>query len=886
MTNKYLLMASALWLGTTVGLQAQDTVAWDWTTTIDISEGATSCEDGQLIPTNDGNCVGIFTTGGQSDIYAGSIVKMDMEGNTLWQQTIQAITSTTAQRVIEAENGKFYVAGTTLDGTVTKPYIATFEADGTPGDVIVMDEGNDRIMIGNFTALESGITFFATLRSDLTYSGKYIYKYFDFDLKEKASSSYAESGSISVPASVVANSQALVAVIAGGPYVDGQLITFAIDSSDAPTQRSGNYQSGAADTEDFYFTIKNSASYSVERCAYSGGYLNTKWTQSVDFDPNYYTPVVKPCDDGYVYLWHKSNYTHRVAKFSAENGAVAWSKDIVPGLEDTMIGDGFAYTLGVAENGDFVAGGHTGDFKVFWYRLAADNGTYVSSIADIVNEEYDYAYTFDEMSSFADDTFYFAGFLRTGASNGGNTPFFATYDINNPAEHLWCSMPECGYLPADYPGSGVINEDGSAYVAMTISSQPALGKYDANGRLLWYAKSGIWGQARYVNVNADGTITLVGSSESESYSDYPTFVSTFSADGALIDTKVLDVKAYYSTLLTATWIGDEIVIVTSGYDEMWNRAILIEKVAADGSCSSELVPSTQNIAPYDAKVDQNGDILIFGYCYDSEWMLHPCVMKTKIDGSLIYETSIDSVTDGEIYDAWSDTQGRTYAVGYASKSYAYYALLSAEGEVIDEKQTDSLGFYESVGGIDDSPFIVGTVTPDGSTSIVGRVTALKAGEMEEVWTTDIASSSLYTYALEMAFAEDGILVAGYETNGTTVAEMIANLSLDGEILGKSVGETIPNNNQNYFISGFVTEGNKALLLSARSVANLVYVGYASMYTIGKTPDSVQSISTSAEVISTNYIDMQGRPVTGDCRGLYIRRQVMSDGSVRCTKVHK
>lgn len=888
MVHKYRLSALTVAAMACLGANAQP-ISHDWTTVIDIAEGATSCEDGQLIPTADGNCVGIYTTGGQGDIYAGRIVKMDMEGKTIWQQTLQTITSTTAQRVVEAPNGTFYVTGTTLDGTATKPYIAQISADGQIENSIVIDFGADVCMIGNFTALQDGLAFFASTRSNTTYRGTYLYRYYNYDLEQVAASDYSPSGSIAVPVSVATNQYATVAVIETGPYVEGQTYTFATGSSDAPKLRSGNYSSGAADDEDFYFALKGSAGYSVERCSFANGSLSTKWTsETLNFETNYYTPVVKPCQDGNVYLWHKSNSTHRVAKLSAENGAVVWCQTTVPGLDHTAIGEGYAYTLGVAADGDFVAGGHSGDFKVFWYRLAADNGAYVASIADLTNDNYLWAYTYDEMSSFTNDTFYFAGFLRDGGNNTGNTPFFAAYDIDNASEHLWCTIPECGYVPCDYPGAGVIDAEGSAYVALTISNQPALGKYDADGNLVWSTKcgSGLMGQGRFPHINADGSISLVSAGQSDNYYEYPTVVSSFTADGELISTNILTTDSYYATLLYASWTEDDaIVVVSSGYDDMWNRAIIIENIASDGTATSAFVPSTVNLTPYNAKIDQNGDILVFGYNYDSDYALHPCITKIKADGTLAYESYISTAVDGQFYDAWSDSQGRTYAAGITNNAYAYYALLDAQGELIDDVKTDCSGYFETVSGIDDDPILVGTVTPAGTTTIVGRVMRLAAGTVDAQWITDL-SSSLYTYALELSVTDNALVVAGYETNGSSVSEMLAILNTEGEALNKSVADAIPNPKDDYFISNFSTRGDKALVLSARSVANSVYLGYASMYTVQSGTVSVKAIESVGVPVAIEYFDLQGRPLGNDYRGLCIKREVMSDGSMRTSKVTK
>ncbi len=890
MTKTYSLLTMAvgcwiLWQAPTSQAQEPNaSITWEWTSLIDISEGGTSCEDGQLIPTSDGNCAGIYTTGGQGDIYEGRIVKLDMSGNLIWQQKIQAITSTTANRVAEGPNGTLYVAGTTLDGAVTKTYVTSFDKDGNSGEVQVLPEGNEKIMMGNLSVLSDGVALQYSARNNSTYAGSYYCIYFDFELQQKVSSSYAAS-SVSLPVNVVANDLAVVVVLAGGPYTDGQLITFPNDGSNQPKTYSGNYQAGYADTEDFYFVKKNSSDYSVERCAYQNGYFNIKWNTAIDFDTNYYSPVVKACEDGNVYLWHKSNDVHRIAKLSAEDGSVAWKKylDIV----DTSICEGFAYTLGVAENGDFVAGGHSGDFKVYWYRLASNDGSYVSSMAELVNDDFAYAYTYDEMSSFENDTFYFCGFLRQYDYNAGHTPFFVAYDIDTPDQHLWATLPECGYVPCDYPGNGAIAPDGSVYVAATISNSPALVKYDADGSLLFCQKcgDGITGQGRYVNIGQDGAITLIGTCETESYSSTLTLITSFNSDGEVISSTTLPNDVVYPSLIYATWKNDgTAIVVTSAFDSSWVKEILVESISLDGSYNSYSLYTPGNINPYAAKLDQNDCILVFGYNYDENSANHPCVMKINADGSLAYETSLDAM--GELYGAWSDSEGRTYVVGGTNDAYAYYALLAQDGSVIEEVTTTEFGYYENVEGDGDTPILVGTVIPEGSSNIVGRVMALTPGTCSPAWTTDINSSARQTYALQLSVRKNAYLVAGYEAGSSEVAGMLAIINKEGELLDKNIGETIPNPNDDYYISALVANDDQALVLSARSVANLIYLGYASKYSYTASSDFIQSVQYGDTVILTEYYDLQGRKINDNYRGLCIRKQIMNNGSIRTQKVVK
>lgn len=891
MANKYLLFSLALGIcaGAFGAVENEGPIKQDWTATIDMAEGDASCEDGQLIPTADGKCVGVYTTGANGDIYEGRVLKMDMQGKTLWQQSIQAATQTTAQRVIEGPNGCIFVTGTTLQDNITKPYVAKFSADGQADGLFVIDNGNSELMIGNFEALTSGFTLFFSARNTSTLAGQYTYKYYGYDLEEKASSTYAPSGSISVPISVVSNDNALVTVIESGPYTDGQLIIFPLESSDAPKTRSGSYKCGAADTEDFYFVLESGGGYTVERCFYANGYLNTKWiSQTIEFDTNYYSPVVEPCDDGNVYMWHKSYAAHRVAKLSGEDGAVIWTNNGFA-IQDTAVCEGFAYTLGVASNGDFVAGGHTGDFLVFWYTLAADSGNLVSYCADVIDNNYSYAYSYEGMSSFSNDTFYFAGYLRSEDLTAGYSPFFAAFDIKDSEKQLWHVMADKGYVPCDYTGSGAIADDGSAFAAITISGAPALAKYDADGKLAWYTKcDGIAGQGNFVHINDDNTVTLVGISEStgDDYGTNYSFIVNFDQEGNILSTTIADQGAMYPSMLNAQWQADgAIYILSSGYNSFWMPIILVQKANPDGTFTYSELSSMNFMQPYAGTIDQNGDVLAYGMSYDADSNMVGCILKGTTDGTVIYDLPMTAI-DGCLYGAWSDTAGRTYVCGGAGYN-AYYAIIDADGNIIEEKICDDLGFYETIVGKDDQPYLCGTVTPAGTMTIVGRVMALASdGSLTPAWTCDIDSPTQYTYAYRAALNDEGIVVAGWETNGTQVKEMVAAVSLNGEVTAKSVGEAKNNLRDDYGISCLAVNGKRSFVLSSQSLANLVCVGYASMYTIDGVDSLTEVRNFDSDVIQVVYYDLQGRKVANPDRGIYVRVRTLSNGSAVSDKIVK
>ncbi len=101
-----------------------------WSTDITMADAEADCEESQMRLLSDGGYVAVYTCGAGAKILEGRIVRLSASGEKLWETVIQDEISTTASKVCEGEDGRFYVLGTTQHNGTTQSYIACFGADG------------------------------------------------------------------------------------------------------------------------------------------------------------------------------------------------------------------------------------------------------------------------------------------------------------------------------------------------------------------------------------------------------------------------------------------------------------------------------------------------------------------------------------------------------------------------------------------------------------------------------------------------------------------------------------------------------------------------------------------------------------------------------------
>lgn len=525
-------------------------VPLQWSQNFEMAEGQTSFEDGQLIPLSDGS-IGIYTTGAGIDLSEGRVVKFDAVGNKVWDQSLQIETSTTAQRVAIGSDGDIFVAGTTLVDVNVMPYVAKLSKEGILLKTTTLDIKQESINIQYLGASEKGLSLFCLSRSPKTLEGEYYCSSMSYELTDVSTEAYSIDGALPMPASVVANAEHLLAVIEAGPYTPGSLLIFNIKDGGQPLVENGDYKAASVNGSKFYIVEGGTSNYIVKNTNISDAGLITDWQCNISRETNYYTPVVTCADDGNVYFWHRAKVGHFVAKIDGSNGTKVWTKTIGE-FGDSRIEEGFVYAMGVDSKGDFVAGGHSANFKIYWYRLAATDGALSNFCDSLIDKDYPFAYSYDNMSSYSNDKFYFSGWLKNESMTDGNASFFAEFDTNDQTGLIWHSMASRGYVSDNLPCNGYIDPDGNIYAAVTVTGKPALAKYGTTGSFEWYSKCSVGtGQARFVFADASGSLTLLSTAEGEEWFENNLIVSDFTPDGTMVSTEVYKNELIMPTLLTA-----------------------------------------------------------------------------------------------------------------------------------------------------------------------------------------------------------------------------------------------------------------------------------------------------------------------------------------------
>ena len=861
---------------------AEGNISLKWSDSFPMAESAASCEDGQIIPVSDGS-VGVYTTGGQTHITKGMVVKLDQSGQSVWELSLQISSETTAKRVSVAENGEIYVAGTTVVDGVAHPYLARISSHGSLVSTKTFDIKNDRIGI-EFLGIDNADVNLLVTSRDSNWEGGYYFYRLDSELTVTNSQTYTQTGSLQAPINVLYSNRRLVAVLASGPYNEGSLMVFNTEEDGRPKTFAGNYQDGTVVGDDYYFVLKNSSSYSVQKCTLGAGGPAPVWTCPLeDFDTNYFSPMVRAGDDGNVYLWHRAQDTQRIAKISGSDGACVWSRAIAD-FGDTGISSGFVYAMGVDSNGDFVAGGHTGDFRIFWYRLASADGSLSHYDVSLVDDRYAYVYSYDNMSIYSGGKFYFSGWLKTASLVDGNFPFFAMFDTNSECGLTWHAMAPADFSSNNIPCEGYLTSDGTSYVAVTVSKVPGLAKYSPEGEFLWFADCDVAeGQARFVFPDGDQAFTLVSTAKGADWSKTFLLLTDFSGDGNRGSSRIFENSMIKPTLLTAYKNADgSLTAVWVGNDASWNKTIVLQTVGQDGTSTFQTSNVEGQFQPYAAFVDQSGCVLVVGNCYDNDGVSSATVYKIAADGSLLYSQQVE--TPGSLYGAWSDSEGNTYVCGASNDQYAFYAKLDASGAVASKTVTQDSGFYEMIIGNENAVNLVGTVVPQGSRNIVARVLDLNPADASVNWITDISSDS-GTYGIKGVYTGDNIVIAGYETDNFKVSDMVAVLDKDGKITGKSVADPIYNSKQDYIITQTLAREDMFMVLSAYSASETALIGKESLYSLSGT-GGLNNVGAPSPVVATYYYNLSGLRVMNPLAGVYFKVEIHADSSRTVTKIAK
>lgn len=869
-------------------LSAQASTAFEntWNATLDIAEGGSKTEDGQMVKAKDGGYIGVFTTGASDKQYEGRVVKFAANGTTLWEQSLQVEQCTTGQKVCEGNDGNIYVLGTTKVNSVLRAYIASFDQSGTPLGTKVFDATFSKCYIDAVRPYKDAVVAFYTGVTTIN-TQAYYSDVMGTGLSIVSEKERRVSDNIHVLNNVLLSGDWVLASTQYD-YTFFNLATGAIKNA-----KTGTFEGGCEDNGNLYLLQRMDNSYMIYKFSIVDGNPATAWMTDVDFSTAYYFGRLFPGDDGNIYFVKKGSSFTDFAKLSSD-GEIIWKKTDV--WIDSEVNDGFVYSLGIDADQNIILAGHTGRYKVFITKLDQSCNV-LSCNKSVVFDDYKYAYTFENQSSFADGKLAVCGYVRPSDLNAGYSQFFALIDPSAEDMIEWKTLYAAGPIPTVYPVGGAFDKEGNSYVAAISDNKPRLAKYDTNGNMLWISpvtyENATSGYVLSVVPLDNGNVVVAGYTANDNdYSEYyKNLVACFDAEGKAVWSKQLSDKTLYmypnEIGLVKASDGNLLMISSAMKTGDYTSGTLIDKIDADGNVIwSKIVVLDKNFIPVTAKLTPQGDIAVVGYAYGSDYTYHATIAKISQEGELIFSCEHESTEGYRYIDSWTDKQGKTYAVGYSDNN-GIYAVYDAEGKEMVFELSDDKGYWVSVAGNDSNAVLIGSFSNATSGTAVGKAMAISTeNHNTTAWTQNISNSEASSYAYYGVADNDNIIVTGYVENESSkqVAEYAIVLAADGSEKQTLVSDIMDNSSGNFVPMAIFGDANNFVTLSRFALDNYIYMGNVRGFHNTASTGVKTLNATSTDVKAVEFFDISGRKLASrPASGLYITRTVFTDGTAKMAK---
>lgn len=858
-----------------------------WNATLDNAEGGSKTEDGQMIKTNDGCYLGVYTTGASDKQYEGRVVKFAADGKTLWEQAVQVERFTTAKKICEGNDGNIYVIGTTKVNDVTRAYIASLDQSGNLRGTKVFDASFSKCFIGDVKPYKDAVVAFyagvTTINTQAYYSDVV-----DTDVSVVSEKERRISGTIVVTENIFVSGD-WVLVTTQNDYTFFNLATGAIKNT-----VKGSFEGGCEYGGDFFLLQKGEESYTVHKFTVEDDEPATAWATEVDFTTSYYFNRLFADHDGNIYFFKKGPSFCDIAKL-ANDGSIEWKQSDL--WLDSDVNDGFVYSLDVDSDQNMILAGHTDDFKVFTVKLDKQCNV-LGCNKSVVFDDYKYAYTFEKQSSFVDGKLLVCGYVRPADLNAGYSQFFTLMNPFTENEVEWKTLFAAGPIPVIYPITGTFDKEGDSYVVVYSDNQPKLAKYDSDGKQQWISpivyENATSCYAQSIVALANGNVVVAGyTCNDNDYSEYyKNIMACFDKDGNNVWTNHLSDKETYTYpnevgLLLAD-DGDMIMVSSAFKAGDYTKGILIQKIDAAGNIVwNKTYISDKTFSASGAKLDQQGNIDVVGFAYGNDYVPHAYLEKFSQDGEIVFTAEHQSDENYRYIDSWTDKAGNTYTVGYTDQK-GIYAVYDSKGTETVFNLSDDNGYWQSVAGNDKNAIIVGSFADANSGAYNGRIIALSTEKPDETaWTQKVANSEASSYACNVLAADDNVVVTGYVENSSSkqVAEYAIVLDADGNHQQTLTGDVIDNTSSNFASVGIYGDTDNFVTLSRFALDDYIYMGIVRKYT-NTTSVDVETVKMydGKPVKTVEYYDISGvrlneRPVAG----FYIMRTVFTDGTTKVTK---
>lgn len=739
-----------------------------------------------FIQTSDGNYVQYSTNGDGSSVLAAYLKKISATGEEIWRVKINPERVTRAGRVIETPNGNLYVSGTTKKEGLLRQFIAVYDSKGNelttnilPGEFLELQPG----FVANWKDGKVAVVFRGKDMTNTPYFYSYIMESSDNPVFRGKSNAGMNNNVYDV----------------NDAYVLGDYIVFVNsrayywwnlnDDSDLAL-KSGAYQDSARNGNSVCLASDANKHIVITRIAAGENGIEEIWSTTLTLTSSYYDAVIS-CDA------EENTYVTRQKELSSfamvsPEGEELWVYNDVE-FGDNGVNKGGCYGMGVDNEGNYILVGHEGEeWRVWIAKMSKENFSKISLEKFVIDDNYLYAYTFQNNNIIGNDNIVICGHLRDAYvnENSGDVQYLAKFNLNGNNNLVWKNLSESLTVPIVSPIDIVAdNEDNAYLIESNLNDLQRISKYSADGQLLWSnslpVENATAVHATDIALLSNGNVVVAGYTTNENVTDYlkyyGTFLACYSTAGQLIWTNQnLAIDQYYCMGYTNMVIdyNDNIYLMSDGIDVNWSKFGLLFKVNASGTLvNTGTVSSENNMSITGLYTTADGHLLVSGSYPNDNW--NQCISLSKYNSKLekVFETCIDKGVNMVLTDCSSDSKGNTWIVGFTDENKGYWTMLNPTGATAYEASPDDDCQYTGIKVVKDEVIVFG-IGRNSNNIRCGIARAIDT-EGNVKWTSELSDGTLATYIYK-ALDGDKLIFSGFSIDSDiNYYDILIELNDDG-----------------------------------------------------------------------------------------------------------
>ncbi len=755
-----------------------------WSTDMTMADSEAECDASQMRLLADGGYIAVYTCGGGEKILEGRIVRLSATGDKLWETVLQYEMNTTANKVCQGEDGRFYVLGSTLYDGSTQSYLACIDDDGKQVYMTINEDNVATVKpievatVGNNTAI-----VYSTSTSQWGGNKTLMARWFD-----ESGNQIQELGQ---PVTTGTNEY----VSRLGDFLMVPMFSneaFAIDLKNGTialhaTQENGSIYYNGCSNEDALYTLHENTSSKLVLTQYKieNGELVEKWHYTTRQENTGYDSFAFSLNEGKVLVYNKQR-----------NGAPGMA---IINPDGTKYQDKLEVNFGDYNEAWGYAATQTTDGKIYIFGMYAQGMTYGLSIlttdADLENPTgtiydnldpgYVLYYSQYDRSYFADNEFVFTGYMRPEEYNKfGYTTIFGTYSISdNEMQLLYKGDP--GKISKVEPGMFTVDENYNVYATLTSNSKPMLVKYNSDGNQEWIKYIDSEGQLIKPVILSNGNICTGTRTNGIK-------IVCYTPEGEEVynvtDTSVLNSLSYMASAYAIEGQENSLIVSGSGYNSSAQLSMpYIIKIDAEGHITSKLITDFAGTTNVNALTnDTEGNIYLLGNSSNSDDV--PCPMILKVDNDLQVKKAFiqDIDVNCPLYNGAIDEEGRIFVVGntwYHGMLFVYDKEFNLLGYHIFAQDMETQSVYQSLSLTSEGNALIAASYMDENYKNSGLVICYN-DKAELLWQYNSSAngSNNHYYFYDAAQYGNNIIAVGYCNSIAGVQNYTLELNADHEIL--------------------------------------------------------------------------------------------------------